>query len=206
MNQFRNALAFAVVAAGHVHRDGIAVAAQELIERQTGGLGHDVVERGVDGSHGADDAVLGPTARGGLAAVSRCEHFFPDAADHEGILADDEIGEALAEKFGAARAFAFARDSGVGVQSDDEPRGPGLIAAYGRVGHPEALFEGLFEGEHFDAGDFGGPRRSAGTIALRRIGQQSGRAGDESCGESLAAVHPSILHPCCRRDPVPKKL
>jgi len=78
------------------------------------------------------------------------------------------------------------------VKPGDQPRGFGLIAANRRIGHPEALFERLFEVEDFDGGDFHG-LRGAKTIGRRGVDEQGGGSGEKRIGESLTAIHSVIL-------------
>src|SRR5437879_3996208 len=101
LDQLRNSLAFAVISTGDVDRNGVAVAAEEFVEWQARGLGHDVVDRGVHWRHRADHAVFGPAAHRRFAAIGGGEHLFPYASHHERIFADHERAKTFAKQIGA---------------------------------------------------------------------------------------------------------
>src|SRR5205823_3930709 len=73
-DQFRNALPLAVVTAGYVNGNGIAIAAEELVDRKARDLGHNVVECSVDSRHRRDYGVCAPAAGRRLASVRDGKH------------------------------------------------------------------------------------------------------------------------------------
>src|SRR6266481_4270226 len=174
-------------------QSGTRGAPQELVDRRVPRLAEEIPERDVhtaDGEHGESPAAVdhGPPM----------QHVH-EVLDPEGVLADDERGQALLDDIanGEGRAvgegFAHALDPGVGLDADDD-----LLARRPRPGRGRIeRLHGNGETYRLDGGDLHG----SGSIVERFGESRRGDAhrvlgvGAEPAEEPLPvghAVHPAI--------------